>query len=378
MRLNYWKWDRIPRWFYILSVILWLGISGIAIKAFMTPTEIKEDFVSNKIQQRTIMEYKLDVVPNALYPAGGIVIPDNVIYPNVLKSLLIHIDSKVSAESTVKVDGLEKISLKLVSDNAWVRDLLVKPENKVSTLGTENSLGGGDLVINLKDITNFIKKFELETKASGRYFLLVNREFKGDVTSNNRTVPIDLKSELKFEFAGNTLKLVEEEGKAQSTTNEISYPGSKTIANEIIIQDTNIKEQKFVLIGKEIKIATARTTFLVIAFVYFLLFVVPLGIKGRSKKMLLSEVEKIDKIHRKRLLTVHERVRGTNEIMVDSFNSLLILADEKEELILRFEHGYRVTYTIIIQGYIYYYEIENRHNNNKVEPSIIENEIIPC
>jgi len=340
---------------YIVAIIIWVLSTVFTLNILRLPTEITEEINKNDIIQEITFRYKADLIPFALNPEGGITEFDKRTFTKVANDIIVHINSFINSDKPVEINGTKKVVLKLVAEELWEKEYLLEPETRFSLEGSNNILIDDDFEIGLSDLASFIKVVEQEINTRpGRYVFEVNPIITGVIHYKGKEIPIDLISQSIIEYSDTQIK-VGEENTFTKTTSFI---------------DTVVIPQKVTILGKEINVLNAKYLFTITNLVILLSLLILTIYIIRVKKSVGSEIHKIDKKYKLRLINVMQEVNNSKheKITLDFFDSLIKISDEKECPIFRYENKEKVVYYTASEGYVFVYEVQkipDRGINNK-------------
>ena len=342
----------MPKAFLGLTLLTWIVCTFFALKAIGQPLEVEQQVDINTVVQKTDFAYKADVVPSALYPDGGVVTPEGPIFTELLKELRIDIQSVIEADKNVIVEGNKGVILTLIAENLWQRRQQLDAESDFTLQGLNNQVINGTYSINLLELQNFIDQVEEETKVpAGKYLLKVKPIVTGIIVGSEK-IDIDQSPELTFELKGNTLQII----------------GDKEYSKETVFKKTEVLTEPFQFFGQELAVFTARKVFGILSVGLLILMLIIVKLFGFQRVLLggraTSRAAKIDKKYRSRMVSIKEALNNVSKhsVALDSFKSLLKIADEKELPILRYENGRENAIYHVVDGeYVYNYHLEDNH-----------------
>ncbi len=330
---------------YVLGLIaiLWLISTIFAFKAMGQPLDIERKIIENKIEEKTIFDYAAIVRPSTLYPQGGKVAPDGVIFTNLTDKLIIKLDSSINTEKPVRVEGNAEVIYSLVSKDMWEREFELVSPQAINLQGTTSSLLKKEIQIDLEKISNFIKRVEEETLVRpSSYILNVKPKIKGTVYGDNDEIlhVIDNEMVIPFELSGQQIKYVAESPKKE-------FIKTKTLDR------INKFPQSFSFLGIKMSVVNARYIFGIISITLLTLIIVAFFENSLIKKEKESEVDLIDKKNRSKIIEISDEINFGElpQLSLKSFKALSRIAEEKEEFILRYANN--------IEGTVYYYVLGN-------------------
>lgn len=344
---------------FIISTIL-------ACRALRQPSRIQERVVENIISQYTYFNYKAEVVPCTLFPKGGVVEPEEAMYTAITKAIHLNITSIIKSGQPVSVQGVRRVFVRLIAEGLWERQFVLEAREEFSLEGNENKLVEKDYIINIDDITEYIGKVEEEIVIRpDKYLLNIKPEIEGNVIYDGNKFPIDSTPEISFEFS-----------------DQIKRIGEKEFTKETPVETLISINQSFKMLNVSIPLVTARILFPAISLI--ILGIIIFGgyrIRGTDKKDVF-EASKIEKKYNNKLTFIDRNISVLNKITVNvkSFKSLIQLADDKEQPLLRYKSSDigRVFYYVIDGDCVYSYSANDKGENlslMEVSASASENNI---
>lgn len=339
---------------YILLIFVFIISTGFALQAFQQPLQIEERVEENNISFKTTFEYKASVQPCTLYPQGGIVVPDEAIFSNITDKLLVKVNSTVEADKPVKVDGTKKVLLTLTADRYWERSFILEQDTPINLEGTINSIINKEYSINLVDIRNYIEQVAGELKLQpSSYLLRIRPILEGQVIYGEEKIQLDRELELTFDYTDSVIRL--------------NKDAQLEFFKETPIIMSDIIEQSFILFGKEYPLVAARYTFSVISLGSLIFILVNLAKKIRIKRLMVTNITKIDKKYKGRIINLERELDVKDKICItiDSFKSLLKIADEREQPVFRKLASQDLAHYYVVDGdYIYKTEVRAKREKN--------------
>ncbi|MDD2481639.1 MAG: DUF5305 family protein [Lutispora sp.] len=338
---------------YIVGVIVILCITFtlLAYQAIRQPLMIEEKVIANTIEEKVIFDYVAVVKPSTLYPQGGKVVPDQVIFYKLADKLIIQLDASINSARPVRIEGSIGVVFRLVAKDMWEREFELVAAQPINTEGISHSLLHEEIHLDLKELFSFIEKVEEETLVrSSNYTLLIKPKIEGTVYQKNENKAHEIISniEIPFQLTGQYIKYA-----AESLEKEF-------IRTEII-EDVNTVPQSFNFFGKELTVIKARYSFSIVAIILLILIIISIVEKAKQKKEKVNEIYLIDKKHKSKIISISDKAgfKNSPQLGLDSFKALLQIAEEKDEPILRYADDIEgsVYYYIIATPTIYYYRI---------------------
>lgn len=339
---------------YVVAAILTAFIFSAVLTFFAIrqPLHIEEKIITNNIEEKTSFDYKAKVVPSTLYPNGGIITPDKVVFNNLTEDFIVSINSTVNTHKAVRIEAINEVSYNLAAEKMWEREFILRQPISYNSEGTVHQLLNEEAHININEINSFIAKVEEETLVRPNYSIVVKSKVTGQVydENNNAIYIINNILEIPFSLSGQY----------------ISYAGEtegKEFINTESIEQVNIIPQSFNLFGMNLSVINSRMGFGTASVILLILLII-YGLEKLSNKVsLLTEISVIDKKGRGNIVAIENKLKTESmiNITVKSFKDLLKIAEEKDESILRyFDLSIGVVYYYISSSsYIYIYKCRN-------------------
>jgi ABC-type multidrug transport system fused ATPase/permease subunit len=326
---------------YVIIIIFTLFILSTfsLIIAYVTPITIQKSITINNLTENTTYDFSTIAKPSTLYPKGGKILPDNVIFSALSDHLILSLNSNISAEYPILIDATSSINYSIIARDIWTRDFEVLPATKVQSEGTLNSLFDEDVSIDITAITEYIRLVEEETLVrANEYSLIIKYSVSGAAygNSDNKIYDIATNIEIPFSISGQYLKF----------TGESS---NKEVNNLMEITDTKIIPQYFSLLFMDIPIPMARLVFSILSFFTIIPLLIVVRNQIKLTKSKVAEMNLLVKKYNSRIIEITDTscLNSVPHLALKSFKSLFQIAEEKEEPILRFSDS--------SSGMIYYY-----------------------
>jgi len=336
---------------YSVLIILWISISIIAIMAWTSPLIIEEKLIENAVEIKTAFDYKGVMKPSTLYPRGGEVSGDEVIFTELADKFIIHLETDLFAEKPVKVEGTAEVSYTLVGEDMWHKDYEAAATRSIQSQGLTNSLLKEDITINLQQLFDLISKIEEETDVHlGDYLLILKPNIKGSVYQENgdKIYDIDTNLEIPFNISNQYIKYAAES------------PEKEFIETQII-ESVNSRPKTIKLFSLHMPIQTARYLFGSLALLLSAYLLISGLNKIKSNQENISEIDKINRKYKNKIINISNKLVATNQVQVSlsSFQSLMQIAEDKDEPILKYENYNEkmATYYVVSTTNVYFYEI---------------------
>ncbi len=336
---------------YIVGIIIILCISStfFTYKAMSKPLVLEENVVKNTIEEKIAFDYAAQVQASTLYPEGGQVIPDGVMFTKLTDKLIIQLDSSINTEKPVKVQGDSEVTYSLVAKDMWERTFNLT-DHQISSQGISNTLLQEQVEIDISKIFAFIEIIEEETIVRGTYSLVIRPQVTGSVLGeeNNEIHEINKSLEIPFDISSQYIK----------------YAG-ESIDKEFIekknIEEIKIIPQKLIFFGKELPIIKSRYAFGSISIITLLILIIGIFEFGMLKKKNRTEVNLIDKKYKNKIIDISDKTsfRNLPQLRLKNFKSLLQISENNEESILRYvdDTEEKAYYYIVSANTLYYYSI---------------------
>lgn len=339
-------------------MVLWLISTILSFRAIGQPLTIEERIIENKIEERTTFDYSAIVYPSTLYPTGGRVTSNGVIFNNITDKLIIKLDSSIMSDKPVKVEGSTRVVYSLVAKDMWEREFELIPTKTINIEGTSNSLIQEEMRLDVDDILAFIKKIEEETQVRpSNYLLIIEPKLTGTVYGEDGNIINEIGNDLEipFEISGQYIRYAAESPE-------------KEIIRTKVVEKIQAIPQSFNLFGKEISVVSSRYIFGIISIILLITLLIAAIEKVMSKKEKVTEVSLIDKKNKSKIIEVTENINfgELSQLSLKSFKALLQIAEEKEEPILRYADNIEETvYYYVLGATIVYYYCSSENNLTK-------------
>lgn len=336
---------------YGLVAILWLAFTILVVNTLRHPNQIVKEINENNIVQETTFNYKADIVPYSLNPRGGIVDIEGSIFTKITKDVILHINTSIKADKPIRISGTKKVILTVIAEDLWEKEYLLERETSFNMEGTDNKIIDDDYAINLQELTSFMKIVEEEigTRPS-RYIFEIKPIINGKIIDNEKEIPIDQEPKTFVDYSQNQMMV------------SMDNIFTKTIPINTYLTIS----QKLDILGLEVAVKTAKYIFTSTYIILLIALITLASLKIKKNKLKLSEVQIIDKKYKARLINVVQAVNklDRDQVILDSFKSLLIISDERDTPIFRYEYDGKVSYYIINEGYVFVYEIDKTYVEN--------------
>ncbi len=333
-----------------MAIILVGVISAIlAVRALQMPVVIEEKVKVNTIEETTRFNYTIVALESVLYPSGGEVEADQVIFNSLAEALIITIDDTIDAVNPVSVVGMSAVTYRLESENMWKRAFPLIPQKNINSEGITHELLNERISIDTKEIYNFLNLVETETFARSNYLLVIIPEVKGKVYDDEKNFlyEIDNRQEIVFEITGQYLRYLGES------------KGLSLVESKIIEKDKSVA-MAFSIFNIKMRIPLARYLFGSIALISAVLIVIGIYERFKVKREKAKEKDSIEKKNKDIIISIDKKIDLQTMIHIDvkKLKNLINLAEKKEETILKYEDCLknRAYYYIVGPTCTYYYE----------------------
>jgi hypothetical protein len=339
--------------FNSIIAVLWIISTWLTIQALRKPLVLEEAVITNRLEEKVSYDYMVDVKRSLLYPKGGKVSPDGIIFNNITNSLIITLDYGLKSEKSVKVEGNIIVKYRITATDMWEREFVIIENKPIKSEGVENSLLKEDIAIDLSDLLEYTTKIEEATLVKpNSYTLTIEPQIKGTVYQDNNQMlyKVDKNLEIPFELNSQTMK----------------YKGDPQAKEQVYnsdIQEINTVPVTINLFNNEVLLLNARYIFGILSFVLFLILIPAMYKKLKIKKVKVSEINLIDKKHKGKIIEVNDRISYERlpRVGLKSFKDLFSMAEEKEEPILKYndDKDNSVYYYFPCVSCIYFYSVSD-------------------
>lgn len=339
---NLQKLRSMSRRVFISLLIVWIFFMTLAAYAITQPQYIEQKIQTNIIEQKVVFDYETEELPEGILGLEGI------IFPKYQKTMDVLINATVASQEAVEVKGNYTVVLELLAEGLWKKEFPLEETQSFNIYGEENEIINSKFTI---DLENIYKETEAITNniigiSPSKYILTIKPIIEGTVIYNNSVIPLSVNNGISFDVS----------------QSQVLLTGEKGFSNNTPIEEIKMVEQKLNIIGFSIPIMYARYIFSLIALVLmFILIITLISKKGQLRK---KETEKviIEKKYKNRLVPIEKPVDNSNKTYVplQSFKSLVRLADEKDQGIFIYNISNDKTHYFVIDNqFIYTYTTIN-------------------
>lgn len=339
------------KWVLTSSIVLCAVSLFLTYSAISRPLQVEEKVQDNLIKHNTAYSYQTTVKPCTLYPDGGTIQPDGIIFTQLTDAINIKAISAMTADRAFRIEGKRKLNITISANQYWQREFPLVEEEEFAAEGKEVFVFDHDIALEPDGFINFINRVEEETRFSvAEYSFIIKPVVEGVIVQNGYKTPIEPLPELVFRYSSNRLELGNESMELQTV---------------IPIERTQRVTQYFNLAGYAIPLVTARYIFSILSALLLIISLHVLWDTLRFKKIMRDEAGAIDNKYANRLVTIKEDIGGIKDkkpIKVDSIKSLMRIADEKECPVLRYNDKEKgvTNYYITDGGFIYSFSASSR------------------
>lgn len=331
----------------IITLVALLIISvAISIYSMMQPTTTTNEFNNNTSQLETIYDYKATIIPNILNPNGGTVEVGDTIFKKITTAIPVYLKSTINSEVEVNAKGTNHLQLVVKAGEFWEKIFPLQEIQSFELKGTEISILNNTYNINLEKVKSFITQVEEETGIrSNQYTIEVLPNIQGTISYGAVKKEILMDDKLIFQYSNDEIKLVSE----------------KIFTSVVPFTTTEKTTNMFNIFGLSLPLIPVRITSSILS----ILLLIP-TIFGVKKLLIIrvkpikTQVEKINKKYRSRIITVSKELNGAQKsiITLQSFKSILQISDEKELPIFfsKVHQDGSAVYFIVDGDYLYNFE----------------------
>ncbi|HEY2422228.1 MAG TPA: DUF5305 family protein [Neobacillus sp.] len=328
--------------FIFILILFLLVTAAISIYSLSLPPTTTNQFNGNNTQIQTNYDYKATMAPNILYPNGGTVDAGNTIFKKMTTAIPVNLKSTIHAENQVTANGTHEVQLVIKAGDVWERKFPLEQPQTFEQQGTEISVIDNTYSIDLEKVQTFITQVEQETGITpAQYTLEVVPNIQGTLQNKGEERNFQVEDKLVFQYSYDGITLASQ----------------KTFTTMAPFTKTEVITNAFKLFGLSLPLAPVRVTSSLLSSLLLLTLIFAFK-NGRSVG---SQVEKVNKKYQSRIIPVSAKINLTQKsiFILDSFKSVIKIADEKESPILYYkdqQSGSEV-YLIVDGDYLYSYEL---------------------
>ena len=337
----------------IIFTVLLLMSTSITVYSMSQPNTLTNKSDENVSRIDTIYDYKATIKPNLLNPEGGTIEVGDTFFKKITTAIPFTIKSTILSDNEVQANGTYEINLIVKAGELWEKTFPLDKEQTFQQNATEISILDKSYNIDIEKMKTFITQAEEETGVrSDQNTIEVIPTIKGTINYDGQEVPFQVNEKLIFQYTYEKIILASE----KSYTSSLPFSTTKEITNSMGIFNLELP----------VDIVRIVSAFLSITLLISTLFI---GYKTQWKvriKPIPTQIEKINKKYSSRIIHVAEKI-NTNQksiITVQSFTSILRIADEKELPIFHINNQQSefATYFIVEGEYFYQYEVSKIEN----------------
>lgn len=344
--------EKYRKYIVVLIFVIFIISAVLTFLSIRQPYEIEEKVIKNTIEEKTSFDYKAKVIPCTLYPEGGIITPDNVIFKNLTEDFIVEINSQIMTDQPVKIEATKSMKYNLIAEKMWEREFVLKQPFKRNYNGVSHDLVNDVIHININEINEYVTKIEEETLIRPNYTIIVKSELTGNVYDENDHVIYEINNilEVPFELSGQYIRYA----------GETEEKEEKEFNNTKSIEEASIIPQQFNLFGWNLSVTGSRLGFGITAVISLVLLIIYIVEKINNKSALLTETNTIEKRNKRNIINITSKMEigSMPQVTVKSFKELLKISEEKEESILKYfdESLGIIYYYITTSSFIYIYK----------------------
>jgi len=315
------------------------------------PAVIDEKIIENSITEIIDFSYHAVVNPSTLYPRGGRVVPDNIIFTKITDKIIINMNYSLESEAAIKIDGNNRVSLNIVAKDMWNIEKELVPLQVVKSEGNLNSIIQDEIYIDVKDVLTLIKQVEEETLVRpSNYMMVVRTDINGDVFNYNGDRIHQLAEAVEIPF--------------QLGDQYISFAGDSNLLNtvkESTIEQSNFIQNHINLFGTRVPITKVRLISACIGFVALVILTAGVAEFTVLRNKNTTEESSIDKKYKSKIIRVYDKTAfdGLVQFRLPDINSIIQIAEEKEEPVFKYidDCDHNIYYYVLNNLFVYYYSI---------------------
>lgn len=318
----------------------------ILIYSLLQPATTTSQINDNTPRIETSYDYKATVKSNLLYPKGGTIEVGDTIVKKITTAIPFNLKSKIRSENEVLAKGTHEVQLLVKAGDYWERMFPLEEKQVFEVRGTALSMLDKAYKIDLEKLNAFIAQVEEETGVRpSQYEIEVVPNIIGTMLNAGKEMDIQIQDKLIFQYLTEEIKLASD--KTFTSTSPLTT--NQVITNTLTLFGIPLPLNLIRIISSLVSILVL----LAIVFSYKFLMV-------DRGKLVPSQVDKINKKYSSRIIKVSQKVNMTqkSKLSLDSFSSVLKIADEKELPIFLYEDQQNdsAVYFIVDGDYLYSYE----------------------
>ncbi|NLX63264.1 MAG: DUF5305 domain-containing protein [Clostridiaceae bacterium] len=315
------------------------------------PEVFDDKIIENSFTETIDFSYQAIVNPSTLYPNGGRVVPDGIIFTKITDKIIINMNYSLESEAPVSIDGNIRASLNIIAKDMWNIEKELVPLQSVKSEGNLNPIIQDEIYIDIKDVLTLIKQVEEEILARPSNYMMVVRTFiNGDVFDHNGAMIYQLAETVEIPF------MVGEQ--------QISFAGDLNLLNTVkknTVERSNPVQNKINILGIQVPVTDVRLISACIGLLTLVVLTVGLAKSIKSSNKNKTEESTIDKKLGSRIIKVYDKTafNGLIQLRLPDINSVMQIAEEKEEPVFKFidDFGHNIYYCVLNNLFAYYYSI---------------------
>lgn len=327
---------------YILAGILLVISFYILCISFIKPVREETIQYSNNVALKTTSSFKVDVIPNILYPSGGYIDYSGGEMPSkIIKDLKLNLRSEAFGEKDFKASGTCEVRFVLSGGDMWQKEYVLSKEKSFSIGNGQGTVIADEIQIPINDYYNFIEQVHKDLglyseSYTGELVTLIN----GQIEGGSHSKAFEIKPFVKFDLSGGMLKLI--------------Y--SDDDVSNIELKDSNIKENYFRFLNLNVPVVHTR----IFSAILFSLLIVSFSIKFISVLIVryrdrLTEYMRYENKIKDKLVELESSPDFSNNsiVFLKTFKSLIRLAEELDQLVFVYRKSSETNYYITGFGCVY-------------------------
>jgi len=331
--------------FFPLLLVLIIAAT-ISIYSLLQPASTTNQINDNTPRIETSYDYKATVKSNLLYPKGGTIEVGDTIVKKITTAIPFNLKSTILSENEVLAKGTHEVQLLVKAGDYWERMFPLEQKQDFEVKGTIISMLDNAYEIDMEKLNAFIIQVEEETGVRpSQYEIEVVPNIKGTMLHAGKEMDIQIQDKLMFQYLHDEIKLASD----------------KTFTSATPLTTNQVITNTFTLFGMPFSLSLIRIISSLVSILVLLtiIFTYKYLMVDRGKPV-PSQADKINKKYRSRIIKVSQKVNMAqkSKLSLDSFTSVLKIADEKELPIFLHEDQQNdsAVYFIVDGDYFFSYE----------------------
>jgi hypothetical protein len=323
-----------------LAILALLGM-GMMIFSLTKPSVLYENRLENTIHIKTNYQLVESVSPNLLFPQGTTLNPDKTMTTALANSFNIKETVEVTSDKPVEINATSEPILKIENEGTWEKTYPIGDKKTFNNKGLDSSFTI-EMAIPAKELFTYLDQVEKKLNLHAeQYVFHVNPQLKGTVSYQGIKLNLDGKDGLDFDHNQNELTLQNNE----KLTYTKSYP-IKTMTN---------RQNQLTFMSLAIPVKSARIFFTIMFILFTLLWLFAI----KHNKQHQPEYMVIDRKYAKHLVRVTKllEIENNAQLELSTFKDLLLVSDEKEMPICRYENEHEVIYFVPDHQFVYNFKL---------------------